>query len=112
MNHSKFTHFIGGVLFTGLLAAIGATIVMNLWNTILPPACGFSQVSFWQALGLLTLGLTFSGSIFILFIGLFHTLHHTHDSNRRRLRAKWESMTDEQRKEFFNSHGFNTDRHN
>lgn len=99
---------MGGVLFTGVLALIGAAIVMTLWNTLLPALCGFSQVNFWQALGLLTLGLTFSGSIFFLFIGLFHTLHHTHDSTRRRLRAKWENMTDEERKEFFNSHGFKT----
>jgi len=38
-----------------LFAVIGGEIVLHLWNSMLPPIFGWRQISFWQALGLLTL---------------------------------------------------------
>ena len=38
-----------------LFAFIGGEVVKLLWNWLVPPLFGFSQVSFWQALGLLAL---------------------------------------------------------
>jgi hypothetical protein len=34
---------------------IGGTIVMRLWNWLLPELFGWPQIGFWQALGLLIL---------------------------------------------------------
>src|SRR5438445_8583248 len=34
---------------------IGGEIVLHLWNWLLPPLFGWRQITFWQALGLLTL---------------------------------------------------------
>ena len=38
-----------------LFVALGGQIVRLLWNGLLPPLFGFSQITFWQALGLLAL---------------------------------------------------------
>ena len=38
-----------------LFIAIGGALVMLLWNWLLPPLFGWSEVSFWQALGLVAL---------------------------------------------------------
>jgi hypothetical protein len=38
-----------------LFAVIGGEIVLRLWNWLLPPLFGWRQITFWQALGLLTL---------------------------------------------------------
>ena len=38
-----------------LFAFIGGQIVLLLWNWLLPPLFGVSQITFWQALGILVL---------------------------------------------------------
>jgi hypothetical protein len=38
-----------------LFAFIGGEIVMQLWNWLLPQLFGIRQITFWQALGILTL---------------------------------------------------------
>ncbi len=42
---------LGMLLFT----FIGGELVKLLWNWLVPPLFGWSQVTFWQALGLLAL---------------------------------------------------------
>ena len=45
-----------------LFVAVGGALVTLLWNWLLPPLAGWSEVNFWQALGLLALcRLLFSG---------------------------------------------------
>jgi hypothetical protein len=34
---------------------VGGLVVMWLWNWLLPPIVGWREITFWQALGLLTL---------------------------------------------------------
>jgi hypothetical protein len=68
-----------------LFVALGGKIVQSLWNSLLPPLFGLSQVTFWQALGLLAL-------CRILFGGL--GLHGGSGSHYRR---RWEAMTPEER---------------
>ena len=48
---------IGIVLFLGFMAFIfiGGIIVQWLWNWLLPDIFGLRRVTFWEALGLLTL---------------------------------------------------------
>lgn len=49
--------FLAPLAILGMLLflAIGGTIVMQLWNWLLPALFGWRQVTFWQALGLLAL---------------------------------------------------------
>lgn len=49
--------FIAPLAIAGmvLFAFLGGTIVRLLWNALLPPLFGWPVVTFWQALGLLTL---------------------------------------------------------
>ncbi len=88
---------IGFILFI----ALGGTVVMLLWNWLLPTLFGWSQITFWQALGILALGR-------ILFGGFgFHGPsrsgfrrhkwgHKDKDSGLR----EWLDMTPEEREKF------------
>src|SRR5207302_9092838 len=79
---------LGILLFIG----IGGEIVLHLWNWLLPPLFGWRQITFWQALGLLTL-------CRILFGGLGG--HGSGRSNfRRRMKERCEHMTPEERERF------------
>jgi hypothetical protein len=44
-----------GIVGVLLFVAAGGEIVRELWNWLLPPIFGWSQISFWQALGMLAL---------------------------------------------------------
>jgi len=75
----------GLVLFIGL----GGVIVQRLWNWLLPGLFGWRELTFWQAVGLLTL-------CRILFGGFGHRgFPGTH--SRRRLAERWEQMSPEER---------------
>jgi hypothetical protein len=70
-----------------LFIFIGAAVVMQLWNWLLPPLFGWRQVTLWQALGLLALSR-------ILFGGIGFR-----GRPGRRFR-RWEQMTPEERERF------------
>lgn len=44
-----------GLLAVALFIFIGGEVVKLLWNWLLPPLFGWRQLTFWEALGLLTL---------------------------------------------------------
>ena len=74
--------------------AVFGFIVMSLWNWILPPVTGWHPITYWQALGLLGLSwLLFGGPR--TWFGGGHRGHWQH-----RVRARWESMTPEERERF------------
>ena len=51
----KAAKFLGyAILLVGLVALVGF-VVMTLWNVLLPQILGVKTITFWQALGLLTL---------------------------------------------------------
>lgn len=78
----------------GVLAfiAIGGEAVRLLWNWLLPPLFGWSEITFWQALGLLVLSR-------ILFGGFGH--HGSYRSRfRRRMEDRWNAMSPEERERF------------
>ena len=79
---------LGMVLFT----VIGGEVVRLLWNWLLPPLFGWRQITFWQALGLLAL-------CRILFGG-YGLRGSRRSSFRRRMAARWEHMTPEERERF------------
>ena len=72
--------------------ALGGEVVKALWNWLLPPLFGWSQITFWQALGLLAL-------CRILFGG-FGLRGSGRSDFRRRRAERWERMTPEERERF------------
>lgn len=112
MRHSFFLHAIGILIGLAILVFVGAGIVMALWNGIITAVCGFAAVGYWQAMGLLALGLTLSGGGFVFLIGLAHIVFPHHHSSRHELFRKWHHMTDEQRRVFLASRGFNLEKKN
>ena len=71
---------------------VGGTVVMLLWNWLLPTLFGWRQITFWQALGMLVL-------CRILFGGF--GFHGSGRSNlRRRMEERCKNMTPEERERF------------
>ena len=80
------------ILGISLFIFIGGEIVKQLWNWLLPPLFGWRQITFWQALGILTL-------CRILF-GRFGLHGPAGSSFRRRMAERWGHMTPEERERF------------
>ncbi len=75
-----------------LFVWLGGELVMRLWNWLLPSLFGWRTITFWQGLGLLAL-------CRILFGGLGgHSGHR--GGFRRKVRARWEGMTPEEREKW------------
>ncbi len=87
-----------------LFIFIGGEIVLHLWNWLLPPLFGWRQLTFWQAVGMLTL-------CRVLFGGVSGRGFRRSYSGRR-MAERWEHMTPEEREKFRQSwrgrYGFGT----
>jgi len=85
--------FIFAPLFIVMLAAVSA-VTMLLWNALMPDIFHLTEITFWQAAGLLILAR--------LFFGGFRP-HGGWPSHawRNKLRAKVSDMTPEERDRFF-----------
>jgi hypothetical protein len=90
-NPAKIVGLIGlAILFAFLLGSI----VMWLWNAILPELVGVKPIKFWQAIGLLILSR-------ILFGGFrFGNGGKHHQARKRRWKEKWMNMSEEERAAF------------
>ena len=91
---------VGLVIFT----AIGGSIVMLLWNWLVPALFGLRAVTFWQGLGLLALCRILFGG-FGLGGGGHRGSHRRMEGRIRervdeRVRERWEQMTPEERERF------------
>ena len=75
-----------------LFIFIGGEVVMHLWNWNLPAVFGWRQITFWQALGVFAL-------CRILFGNLGMRGGHRPNFGRR-MAARWEQMTPEEREKF------------
>ncbi|MFQ5720181.1 MAG: hypothetical protein ACE5IK_11600 [Acidobacteriota bacterium] len=86
--------FLGPLAILGLLLfiAIGGTLVLLLWNWLLPSLFGWPQITFWQALGVLAL-------CRILFGG-FGSRRSRPSRYRRRMEERCGRMTPEERERF------------
>lgn len=86
------------MLGIGLLAAVAiATLVMLLWNALLPAIFGVQSIGFFQALGLLILcKILFGGIGYRGFFG----------RHGREMRERWLAMSQEERDAFFHQRGF------
>lgn len=80
-----------GVIAVTAVAVFGF-IVMTLWNWLAPEVIGAHTITFWQALGILVLSK-------ILFGG-FRGRPGDGGGWRRRISARWEQMTPEEREKF------------
>ena len=69
--------------------AIGGVVVQQLWNWLLPGLFGWPQVTFWQALGILALCR--------ILLGGFGLRGSSGSRVGRRMAARWEHMTPEER---------------
>lgn len=107
-NLPKFTKVLIiaplAILGMALFVFIGSTIVMLLWNALLPSLLGLPLITFWQALGILLL-------CRILFGGLGMRGGRSSTSRRRagdrfadrvadRVSERLENMTPEERERF------------
>jgi len=81
-----------GIVGIMIFIALGGAIVMWLWNWLVPPIFGWPALTFWQAIGLLAL-------CRILFGGLGGRGSRG-GHFRRRMAARWDSMTPEERERF------------
>jgi Ca2+/H+ antiporter, TMEM165/GDT1 family len=80
------------VLFAALFLTVFSFVVMRLWNWLMPDLFGWHLINFWQAVGILVLSK-------ILFGG-FRGHPGRHSYWRRRMMARWEQMTPEEREKF------------
>jgi hypothetical protein len=85
--------FWGPMALLGLIAFIfiGGTVVMLLWNWLLPPLFGWAQLTFWQALGILALSRILFGRF-----GMPGGPRHM----RHRMFEHWDRMSPEERERF------------
>lgn len=98
MRHRKF---IRGPLFIFklvLILAITSAVVMLLWNALIPALFSGPVLSYWQSAGLLVLAKILFGS---MGHGFGRRHHHSPDEMwKKKLRAKYESMTPEEKEKF------------
>jgi len=74
-----------------MFIALGGVVVMLLWNWLLPALAGWSEIGFWQALGLLAL-------CRILFGGFcLGGSSMTRSRIRSRMAERWGRMSSEER---------------
>jgi hypothetical protein len=68
------------------------SVVMLLWNALLPAVIGVGTITFWQALGILILSK-------ILFGGFSggHGHHRSHHHGRHDMHGKWMHLNPEER---------------
>ena len=94
MNRRKRLVFIAPAAIVGiaLFIFIGGTLVMYLWNWLLPPLFGWRMITFWQAIGLLAL-------CRILFGGVSGRGYRSNWRGRH-MAERWERMTPEEREKF------------
>ena len=92
MNLHRVTKIILLIVLIGPLAIlVFGGVVMLLWNKVLVPVLHISEVTFWQALGILVLAKI-----------LFGSFGGGHSSNRNYSKQKmmWNQMTPEQKEKF------------
>ena len=79
-------------LFAMLAAVVFSSVVMSLWNWLMPALFGWRTIHFWQALGLLVLSRILLGGF---RGGVAHRMHWW-----RRMMERWAQMTPEERERF------------
>lgn len=98
-------HLIFIPLFLIVMVALTGSLVMWLWNWLLPEIFGLPTLNFWQAVGLLALCRLLVGNIGLC--GHHHGHGHKNDGcdkGKNKLRERWANMTPQERQEFIERH--------
>jgi hypothetical protein len=95
------TAILAAAVILPLVTALGGTVVMLLWNWLLPPLFGWHQVTFWQALGILVLTHTLFNNFWSYGAGRSGFRRHKwgHGDKDSGLR-EWLDMSPEEREKF------------
>jgi len=91
MKRTWLLHGLKFVLFAAIAVAALGTVVMVLWNWLMPELFGWRVIGFWQAVGLLVLSKILLGGL----LGRLGPMHW-----RARMTERWAQMTDEERAQF------------
>ncbi len=83
------------LVVVAVIALVASFVVMSLWNWLMPPLFGRPVITFWEALGVLVFTR-------ILFGGFRGRAGPSPWHWRRRMMARWEQMTPEEREKFRN----------
>jgi len=92
MKRNRIAKGFKVALLVVVASVVFGFVVKSLWNWLMPAIFGLHLITFWQGLGLFLLGK-------VLFGG-FHGRHGGGGHWRGRMRARWESMTPEERERF------------
>jgi hypothetical protein len=89
------------LLITIFIAGFGQA-VLQLWNVLMPQLFGLHPISFWQAVGLLSLSWILFGGFRGIggFRGGRSYRRQWREQWRREMKDRWERMTPEQREKF------------
>lgn len=91
MRGRRFLRVLRVIAVVILGIAVFGFVVSQLWNYLMPGLFGLHTITFWQAVGLLVLGRLLFGGFRPGFGG---------PPWRRRMMARWEQMTPEEREKF------------
>jgi hypothetical protein len=93
MRHNHWiVRIVGIALLVAIFIAGFGSAVWQLWNLLMPKIFGLPALSFWQALGLLSLS-------WILF-GSWRGFPRPHSHGHRGMRERWAQMSPEERESF------------
>ncbi len=94
MIYSKGFFVLRGLFVFVIVVSLFGTLVMVLWNNLMPEIFGLTAITFWQAMGLFVLS-------HILFGHSWWSKKHRQFHEKQDLRNKWMKMTPEEREKFF-----------
>ena len=95
----KYKYIFFPVFGAAALFLFGS-VIMLLWNWLIPDLFGLTTITFWQALGLFILSR-------ILFSGMGRGRHsHRGKCRTHSGREEWKTMSPEERKEWFKKRKF------
>ena len=95
MRGHRIARVLRFVLFALVATAVLGSVVMRLWDWVMPPVFGLHAIGYWQALALLVLTRILFGC-FRRGFGAFGPGMHW----RRRMMERWAQMTPEEREKF------------
>jgi hypothetical protein len=89
MRPNRILRVLKFVLIATLALSVFSFLMMSLWNWLMPALFGLRLITFWQAVGILVLSKILFGGLRPRFgPGMYW---------RRRMMARWEKMTPEER---------------
>src|SRR5579862_1181896 len=92
MRPNRILRVLKFVVIAVLAFTVFSFVIMRLWNWLMPGVFGLHPITFWQAAGILALSKILFGGFRPRFGPGMHW--------RRRMMARWEQMTPEERQKF------------